>query len=256
MEQAITTTESDYDIDAFLEKRTEFIKKVNAIMQEKQDFHIIQGKKSLGKGGAEKIASIFGWQAEFIADQDTLKMFGNVTGLVAYICNLTKNKEFVGQGRGTASIGKNQNDPNKTVKMSQKSAFVDAVLRSSGLSDFFTQDIEDMDLEQKQAFTPKPTNVSSLPKTSPVAPPAASSGIVNVTLERRPKEELRGYFEGKISSAKTLGDLDIIGKAIGLSQDLSASEKALLRGKYKNRKDILTPISNEITEEDLRGAGL
>jgi len=128
------------NIDGFLEQRQEFIEKVKAIMVEGKDFHVIQGKKSLAKGGAEKIASIFGWGATFEKDKDTLEAF-DIKGLVAYVCNLTKGDGLVGQGRGAATLAKNNNDANKTIKMAQKSAFIDAVIRTSGMSDFFTQDL-------------------------------------------------------------------------------------------------------------------
>lgn len=137
------TLVNDYDIDAFLEKRKEFITKVNKIMVEGKDYHVIQGKKSLAKGGAEKISSIFGWQAGFIKDEDVASAF-KLDGLIAFKCSLTKANSFVGEGRGAATLSKNNSDPNKTIKMAQKSAFIDAVLRASGLSDFFTQDLEDM----------------------------------------------------------------------------------------------------------------
>lgn len=145
---------NDYDIDGFLAKRTEFIKKVNSIMVEKADYHVIQGKKSLAKGGAEKIASIFGWQAEFTKDGDVIDSF-KIEGLIAYACNLSKVGTFVGQGRGAATLQKNSGDPNKTIKMAQKSAFIDAVLRASGLSDFFTQDLEDMSTQQIESLKPQ-----------------------------------------------------------------------------------------------------
>lgn len=147
--------ESDYDIDSFLEKRAEFITKVKAIMVEGKDYHVIQGKKSLAKGGAEKIASIFGWQAEFIKDEAVLEAF-KTDGLIAFVCNLSKMGNSVGQGRGAATLVKNNQDPNKTIKMAQKSAFIDAVLRASGLSDFFTQDLEDM-----PANTVQPTKMQT-----------------------------------------------------------------------------------------------
>lgn len=135
----------DFDIDYYLATRKEFISKVNGIMVETKDYHVIQGKKSLAKGGAEKIASIYNWQASFKKDTEALEMLGDLKGLVAFICTLTKNDVFVGEGRGAASLVKNGGDPNKTLKMAQKSAYIDAVIRTSGLSDFFTQDLEDMD---------------------------------------------------------------------------------------------------------------
>lgn len=135
------TPQSDYDIDAFLEKRAEFIEKVNKIMVDGKDYHIIQGRKSMAKGGAEKIASIFGWTATFNQDQDSMSAFKDVPGIVCFVCNLEKNGQLIGQGRGAATLAKNGSDPNKTLKMAQKSAYVDAVIRASGLSDFYTQDI-------------------------------------------------------------------------------------------------------------------
>lgn len=138
---------TDAEIDSFLEVRQAFITKVNAICVEGKDYHVIKNKKSLAKGGAEKIASIFHWTAKFDQDKESLEMLGGIKGLVAFKCTLT-NGQFVGEGRGSALLSGNGNDANKTLKMAQKSAFIDAVLRASGLSDFFTQDLEDMPKEQ------------------------------------------------------------------------------------------------------------
>lgn len=154
------------DIDGFLAKRKEFIEKVNAICVEGKDYHIIQGKKSLAKGGAEKIASIFQWNATFIRDYEAIEMLGQIAGLVAFKCTLCKGTKFVGEGRGATTLEKNGKDPNKTLKMAQKSAFIDAVLRSSGLSDFYTQDLEDMKSEDigQPGQPSKPTKFPASPK--------------------------------------------------------------------------------------------
>lgn len=136
------------DIDGYIKFRKAFIKKVNAIFVEGKDYHVIQGKKSMAKGGAEKLASIFGWTALFGKDEEALEMLGDIPGLVAYKCSLMKGTNFAGEGRGAAILSKNAGDPNKTLKMAQKSAFIDAVLRASGLSDFFTQDLENMPAER------------------------------------------------------------------------------------------------------------
>jgi hypothetical protein len=148
---------TDADIDGFIAKRQEFIQKVNAICVEGKDFHIIQGKKSLAKGGAEKIASIFHWTAKFEKDTESLEMLGMKEGLVAFKCTLL-NGEYVGEGRGAALLAKNSGDPNKTLKMAQKSAFIDAVLRASGLSDFYTQDLEDIPKEEISRPNNQPTS--------------------------------------------------------------------------------------------------
>ena len=131
-------------VDNLLSKRSYFISQVLPRLKEGQDFFTIKGKKCLAKGGSEKLASIYNLTASFERDEDTLIMFGHTKGLVAYVCNLKNRQgELVGQGRGADSLEMNENNPNKTLKMAQKRAYIDAVIRATGLSDIFTQDIAD-----------------------------------------------------------------------------------------------------------------
>jgi hypothetical protein len=187
LKQIISTENNlanDYDIDGFLAKRKEFIEKVNAIMVEKSDYHVIQGKKSLGKGGAEKIASIFGWTAAFAKDEDVVGSF-KLDGFIAFKCTLSKAGQFVGEGRGGSLLAKNQGDPNKTIKMAQKSAFIDAVLRASGLSDFFTQDLEDMN----------PAQVLDRPTTQNPAPSMANGRNVSMSATDKQKGFIKSLMK-------------------------------------------------------------
>lgn len=146
-------------VDNLLSKRAYFISQVLPKLKEGQDFYIIKGRKSLAKGGAEKLASIYNLTAEFKQDMETTGMLKTVTGLVAFVCNLTsKNGQLIGQGRGASTLTKNLGDANKTVKMAQKSAFIDSVIRSTGLSDLFTQDIEDMPVVEREVEQPEVNN--------------------------------------------------------------------------------------------------
>ena len=133
-------------VNDLLSKRSYFISQVMPKLKESQDFYIIKGKKSLAKGGAEKLASIYNLTAVFERDDNALEMLSGVKNLVAFVCILTKNNAVVGQGRGADTLARNSNDANKTLKMAQKRAYIDAVIRTTGLSDIFTQDIEDMNL--------------------------------------------------------------------------------------------------------------
>ncbi len=135
-------------VDDLLEKRSYFISQVMPKLKEDQDYYTIKGKKSLAKGGAEKLASIYNLIATFEKDKESLEMLGNVKGLIAFVCTLSKFGVIAGQGRGSDTLERNQNDPNKALKMTQKRAFVDAVIRTTGLSDIFTQDIEDMNKKE------------------------------------------------------------------------------------------------------------
>jgi hypothetical protein len=70
-------------------------------------------------------------------------MLGRPAGVICYVCALsTTHGVFVGEGRGAREVAQDQ-DLNKAIKMAQKSAQVDAILRIGALSDSFTQDLED-----------------------------------------------------------------------------------------------------------------
>jgi len=144
--EVIDSPSKPLNIQQWVDQRSEFKAKVGSIMVQGIDYSIIKDKKSLGKAGAEKIASIFNWAAEFVKDTDTWEMLGKPEGTLCYICKLTDRKTgaFVGEGRGTRSVDKDGGDTNKSVKMATKSSHIDATIRASGLSDIFTQDLEDM----------------------------------------------------------------------------------------------------------------
>ena len=50
----------------------------------------------------------------------------------------------VADGVGARIIAQDNGDINKALKMAEKSAHIDATLRMAGLSEVFTQDLEDM----------------------------------------------------------------------------------------------------------------
>jgi len=142
-------------VDELLAKRSYFISQVLPKLQEGMDYHVVKGRKVLAKGGAEKLASIYNLTAEFWQDTETTEMLSSVPGLVAYVCLLrSKTGEPAGQGRGASTLSKNQGDANKTIKMAAKSSFVDAVIRATGLSDLFTQDLDGS--ETRTPFRPTP----------------------------------------------------------------------------------------------------
>lgn len=114
------------------------------------DFGSIQiggrnSKDCLFKSGAEKIGSLFRLRADVIKDSDTWEMSGSKFGLFCYRCNLYNNKgEIVGMGLGACSVEEKKNF-NNAIKIAKKRAFVDAILTTGALSDFFIQDLEDME---------------------------------------------------------------------------------------------------------------
>ena len=146
------------NVDSMIENREYFREKLEGIMKEKEDYFVILGKKSLAKGGAEKLAAGFKLTARFEIDKETQEIFKSISGLIAYRCKLyNSNGEFKGEGGGADTLVRNQNDPNKTIKMAHKRAYVDAVIRTTGLSDIFTQDLEDMQQSSTHTTLPPKT---------------------------------------------------------------------------------------------------
>jgi hypothetical protein len=155
-------------VDTLLQKRDYFIQKILPKLEENRDYYTIKGRKSLGKAGAEKLAAIYSLVATFEKDIETIESFSGVEGLVAFVCTLTRMGEVVGQGRGAATLRDNGDDPNKCIKMAEKSAYISSVIRSTGLSDIFTSDLEDMPKESIQSV---PAEASTgIPPKGPYQP--------------------------------------------------------------------------------------
>jgi len=103
------------------------------------------GKATLCKPGSEKLCGLLRLRPRFVRDVDTWEMLGALPGVLAFKCELvTGSGVVVAEGRGARDKVLDGDDVNKTVKMAQKSAQTDAVLRCAGLSEIFTQDLEDI----------------------------------------------------------------------------------------------------------------
>lgn len=146
---------------------------ISANMVEGKDYGSIEVKKGSGvmskpsllKPGAEKFCGLFKLRPTFRMDGETFEMMGSTPGVIAYICELIDTKgRIMGEGRGTAKADPKGGDfdINKQVKIAQKRAQTDAVLRTGGLSDFFTQDIEDMPRDGAADVSNEPINTAEM----------------------------------------------------------------------------------------------
>ena len=132
-------------------------------LKENVDYGTIPGVRSskpcLFKPGAEKFCSLLQLRAEFARDQETLDMAGGKEGLIAYVCRLIHNPtgQVVAEGRGACSVGEKQGNVNTTIKIAEKRAMIDAVLRL-GLSESYTQDAPGEDEAPEQ---PRPTTTAA-----------------------------------------------------------------------------------------------
>lgn len=163
----------------------------------------VESKPSLFKPGSEKFCSLFKLRATFRRDDETIEMLGNTSGILGYICELVDSRgRVVGEGRGTAKTDPNGSDfdINKQVKIAQKRAQIDAVLRTGGLSDFFTQDLEDMPKEHFAAQNgPKQASDGI---TATVTPPSQNqlNFIASLKRQKLPQDQWDTIPEPKDSS--------------------------------------------------------
>ena len=104
-------------------------------------------KPSLWKPGAEKICGMLAVTVDFpnLKDYEQAAVSGVAIENVILRCHLLNGQgDILSQGVGARSVLREGGDLNKALKMAEKSAHIDATLRLAGLSEVFTQDLEDM----------------------------------------------------------------------------------------------------------------
>jgi hypothetical protein len=104
-------------------------------------------KPSLWKPGAEKICGMLGVTVHFPAlhDYEQAALHGVALQQIIMRCEIRDAAgHVVADGIGARSLKQDYGDINKALKMAEKSAHIDATLRMAGLSEVFTQDLEDM----------------------------------------------------------------------------------------------------------------
>jgi hypothetical protein len=123
-------------------------------------------KPSLWKPGAEKICGMMGIIPRFpnLDEYEKAVLQGGDIKLVILKCELHTPSGFIAaEGSGARRVDQDKGDINKSLKMAEKSAHIDAMLRIAGLSEIFTQDLEDM-LKDKQDIQPGANNVNQNPR--------------------------------------------------------------------------------------------
>lgn len=145
----------------------DFIQKQLAVGVDYGEADERSSKKTLLQPGAEKFCIAFKLVPAFLNDGETHKMFGSPDKLVCFRCFLIPAESrikaikligqlgitlasyvmqsfSVGEGRGCGTIDERSNATyNDIVKRTMKRALVNAVNRTFGLSDKFTQDMEE-----------------------------------------------------------------------------------------------------------------
>jgi len=132
-------------------------------------------KPSLFKPGAEKICGMLGVTVHYpnLTAYEQAALSGQRLGTIILRCELRDSQErTVAEGIGARSVQQDNGDLNKALKMAGKSAHIDATLRMAGLSEVFTQDLEDMQLgpsSKQQAAPESNKDAGAEPAPSPEA---------------------------------------------------------------------------------------
>ena len=156
---AIIDTVEIQQVQATMNKITQFQQVIQKTLHQGHDFGIIPGtdKPTLLKPGAEKILMMMGLRSEFEI-VDSTRDFEKGFFQYQVRCKLLKGDMVITEGLGACNTRERKYlkmDPytmdNTVLKMAKKRALVDAALLVASLSDVFTQDIEDMDINGQAA---------------------------------------------------------------------------------------------------------
>lgn len=156
-------------VSATMQKIAQFQAVVQQTLKQNHDFGIVPGtgsKPTLLKPGAEKILMLMGLSSEY---EIVEKVQDYDKGFFAYTvrCILTKNGQIITQGLGHCNSKEKKYTSEKQdlymlgntcLKMAKKRAQIDATLTVAALSEIFTQDIEDMDIQgnpTENTYNPK-----------------------------------------------------------------------------------------------------
>jgi hypothetical protein len=155
-------------------------------------------KPSLFKPGAEKICGMLGVTVHFPSwpAYEQAAVSGQNLSVILLRCELQDSQgRMVAEGIGARRLQQDYGDLNKTLKMAGKSAHIDATLRLAGLSEVFTQDLEDLPpggtpktdsvAENEGSASPPDSDAAALDPYPPGQAPATISRAQIRYLEKR-----------------------------------------------------------------------
>lgn len=165
------------------ENRKSLIEWIRASLVEGVDYGTVplrrggQSKPSLRKPGAEKICGMLGVIPRFptLREYERAALDGRPIEQIILRCEIQNVDDVcLAEGAGARTLTQDNGDLNKCLKMAEKSAHINATLRLSGLSEIFTQDLEDMpqggvdDFDHDEARIPhdRPAQSSATPAST------------------------------------------------------------------------------------------
>ena len=196
------------DLERRRENRELLLNWIRSSLKEGVDYGSIPTKRgpskpSLFKPGAEKICGMLGITVHFPSLKETEQALlqGLIPEFVMVRCELKNiHGQTLADGVGARSLKQDYGDINKSLKMAEKSAHIDSVLRLAGLSEVFTQDLEDM--KNLRTMNENKTSTSSS-VISAEQHRELSNQLTKLNLD---KERFIAYCN-KIASARSLGSI-------------------------------------------------
>ena len=162
-------------------------------------------KPALFKAGAEKITGMLGMTVHYPtlpAYEDAFLAQADIRTIMLRCELRDAHGHVVAQGAGARHISQDYGDLNKTLKMVAKSAHIDATLRLAGLSEVFTQDLEDRPLAgDSDVAVTAPTTPSRPPaKALPRQPLATTNELIGVEQLQDLREAIadHGFAEQRV----------------------------------------------------------
>jgi hypothetical protein len=141
------------------ENRNALVEWVRKSLVDGTDYGTIKTKRgdskpSLRKPGAEKICGMLGLSVNYpgLSKYEDAAVSGVEIKQIIIRCELRDGSgNLMADGIGARLLAQDSGDLNKALKMAAKSAQIDATLRCAGLSEIFTQDLEDMIIDTTPA---------------------------------------------------------------------------------------------------------
>jgi hypothetical protein len=145
-------------------------------------------KPSLWKAGAEKIGGLLGVTVHYPDLREYVQAALGGVDLKAIIlhCELRDaTGRVLADGVGARSLAQDYGDLNKALKMAAKSAHIDATLRLSGLSEVFTQDLEDMPQDDQSRKEAPHVKAVPAPQVTPLHHPIGKGTAAHKAIEAK-----------------------------------------------------------------------